>query len=218
MAERWLSSLTQYLGEGFGTVYDIVTICILWFAGASAMAGDCPESSTPLPASLRHGNLSGRVLVRPLVLVFTGIAFVITIAFEADVDAQGGAYATGVLVLITSASVAVTISAMKRRQHTTTIFGFAVITLVFVYTTILNIIERPEGDPSACSFWAFSFYLQSQGSSSVFQIGATKVTFDAKALEFIQNDARNGTVRIVAHESHGGGRHEYQTTSESEAF
>lgn len=193
----------EYLGEGFGTVYDIVTICILWFAGASAMAGLLNLVPRYLP---RYGMAPQWArAVRPLVLVFTGIAFVITIAFEADVDAQGGAYATGVLVLITSASVAVTISAMKRRQRTA-IFGFAVITLVFVYTTILNIIERPEGIRVAGLF-ILGILLLSAVSRIFrsFQIRATKVTFDAKALEFIQNDARNGTVRIVAHESHGGG-------------
>jgi hypothetical protein len=35
---------------------------------------------------------------RSLVLVFALIAFVITLLFRADVTAQGGAYATGVLM------------------------------------------------------------------------------------------------------------------------
>jgi hypothetical protein len=59
-------------------------------------------------------------------LVFTGTAFLITVVFDADVDAQGGAYATGVLVLITSAATAVTLSARRRRQRGRTI-AFAVI-------------------------------------------------------------------------------------------
>ena len=74
-------------------------------------------------------------------LVFMGVAFFVTWRFHADVDAQGGAYATGVLVLITSAACAVTISLWKTRMW----WAYLFVTLIFVYTTAVNIYERPEG-------------------------------------------------------------------------
>jgi hypothetical protein len=69
------------------------------------------------------------------------ISFSVTILFRADVDAQGGAYATGVLVLITSAALAVTLSVSKTALRWPYIF----VSFVFVYTTVANIYERPEG-------------------------------------------------------------------------
>ena len=76
---------------------------------------------------------------RPLVLIITGMAVVVTIVFNADVNAQGGAYATGVLMLMTSAAVAVSIALPDRRKI------YVPIAIIFAYTTLVNIVERPEG-------------------------------------------------------------------------
>jgi hypothetical protein len=188
----------EYLGNGFGTAYDVSTIAILWFAGASAMAGLLNLVPRYLP---RYGMAPRWArATRPLVLVFTAIAFAVTIRFRADVDAQGGAYATGVLVLITSASVAVTLSARRARQRRALVL-FALVSAVFAYTTVANVLERPDGLRIGALFILAIVVVSfvSRGRRA-FELRGAGITFDAAAEQYLAGVARCGRVRLVAHE------------------
>lgn len=195
------------LGELFGTVYDISTILILWFAGASAMAGLLNIVPRYLP---RYGMAPDWArATRPLVLVFTGICFIVTFLFQADVTAQGGAYATGVLALMTSASVAVMISEWRKRRSTWLIF--AVITLVFVYTLAVNIIEQPSGIQIAGFFIltiiAVSFVSRAMRST---EIRIDRIELDAAAQKFLDDVGAEGEIRIVTNRRETGDLTEYR--------
>ena len=188
----------QYLGNGFGTVYDLSTIGILWFAGASAMAGLLNIVPRYLP---RYGMAPEWTrAVRPLALAFTLVAVVITLIFRADVEAQAGAYATGVLVLMSSAAVAVTLS-VRRGGRRAAMLAFGLITLVFAYTTIANIFERPEGVKIA-SFFIAAIVVVSLISrvTRATELRVTKVELDETARRFIEEAATVGEIRIIANE------------------
>ena len=142
--------ISPLFGDVLGTIYDASTVIILWFAGASAMAGLLNLVPQYLP---RYGMAPEWArAIRPLVLMFTAINLVVTWIFKADVAAQGGAYATGVLVLITSACVATVIS--KTRENGRVPKRYVAITIVFVYTTGANMFERPDGLKIASCFIA----------------------------------------------------------------
>jgi hypothetical protein len=82
--------------------------------------------------------------VRLVVVVYTAVSIVITLVFRADVNAQAGAYATGILAMLVSGAVAVTFSAIRRRSRRSAL-GFGVLTLVLLYSLIANVIEKPDG-------------------------------------------------------------------------
>ncbi|MDQ6676485.1 MAG: amino acid transporter [Acidobacteriota bacterium] len=184
----------KYLGNGFGTAYDISTILILAFAGASAMAGLLNLIPRYLP---RFGMAPEWARgARPLVLVFMAMAVIVTVLFKANVDAQGGAYATGVLVLITSAAVAVTISVWDKGALR---WLFLLIAAVFVYTTALNIYERPEGLKISSIFIAaivFTSIVSRAMRSTELRITAVELDQSAKDLLALDEDQ---IIRLVAH-------------------
>ena len=141
----------EHLGTIFGTIYDFSTILILWFAGASAMAG----LLNLIPRYLPRFGMAPRWTAyrRPLVLVLFAISVIVTIIFKANVEAQGGAYATGVLALMLSAAVAVAL-ALRKKSNDPRIGGepnkwlsnyFWVVAAVFAFTFVDNIIERHDG-------------------------------------------------------------------------
>ncbi|MFN6565612.1 amino acid transporter [Dendronalium sp. ChiSLP03b] len=195
-----------YLGNSFGTIYDLSTISILWFAGASAMAGLLNIVPRYLP---RYGMAPNWTrATRPLVLVYVAIALIVTIIFRADVEAQGGAYATGVLVLMSSAALAVTLSVHRQRSRRATLV-FALITLVFIFTTVVNIIERPEGIRIA-SFFIGAIVLTSLISRvwRSTELRVERIEIDEKARQFIAEESQ-GAIRIIANRFNKGDELEY---------
>jgi hypothetical protein len=195
----------EHLGEAFGTAYDLSTISILWFAGASAMAGLLNLVPRYLP---RYGMAPEWARAsRPLVVLFTVITYIITIIFDADVEAQGGAYATGVLVLMTSAAVAVTLSVRAKRRLW---LAFSAITVVFLYTTIVNIVERPDGVKIAS--WFIVTIIVTSLISRVLrstELRVQSVEPDETAQRFM-HEAEGGPVRIIANRPDTGLPEEYE--------
>lgn len=200
----------EHFSTWFATLYDISTILILWFAGSSAMAGLLNIVPRYLP---KYGMAPEWTLAsRPLVLIFTTIAFVVTIIFKADVNAQAAAYATGVLALMGSAAIATTLSAKHKKQKLLTFF-FGLVTVVFAYTIAVNVF-KDLGGLKIAGFFIVLITITSL-ISRVFratELRVTEVTLDAEAMRFVREEARHnhGRIRIIANRKNAGDEREYR--------
>src|SRR5919112_2653127 len=142
--------------------------------------------------------------VRPLVLVYTAISVAVTIVFAADVDAQGGAYATGVLAMMTSAAFAVTLTAWRKGSKPAAL-TFGLITAVFVYALAANVYDRPDGLAIA-AFFIGAIVLVSLVSRAYrsTELRQERIEIDETAQRFIDEAARHGDIHIIAHRRRTG--------------
>ncbi|THF83655.1 amino acid transporter [Deinococcus sp. KSM4-11] len=186
----------EHLGGLLGTAYDVSTISILWFAGASAMAGLLNIVPRYLP---RYGMAPEWSRAhRPLVLLFVLLCVLMTLAFRANVDNQAAAYATGVLAMMTSAAVAVALSAARQGQR----FGawaFGVISAIFVYTSAVTILSNPQGLYIAALFivLVLAVGISSRVSRS-FELRVSSVQLDESAIRLLKSSPIR-PLRLVSH-------------------
>ena len=137
-----------------GALSPIATV-ILVIVTLSGALPTCQKVANERP----HGG--GSILMLPgllsrwrgktFILVLTAISVLVTILFDANVGAQGGADATGVLVLMMSGAFAVTLK-YREEGRKVMVWFFSFITFVFPYALIVNVLERPDGVKIASVF------------------------------------------------------------------
>jgi hypothetical protein len=148
------------------------------------------------------------------VIVYTTISLVVTIIFSADVDAQAGAYATGVLAMMTSAAFAVTLSSLRGGSRVWTL-AFGLVTVVFIYALVANEIQRPDGLIISSFFIAAMIFtsLVSRVYRSL-ELRQERIDLDEMAQRLIEEASHRGEIHIVANRRQAGDEREYRLKEE----
>jgi hypothetical protein len=133
----------------------------------------------------------------------------ITILFKADVNAQAGAYATGILAMMVSAAFAVT-TTTRRRGRRLAALGFSLVTLVLLYALVDNVIEKPDGIAISAGFilgiGVVSFISRVWRST---ELRASRIEFDDPARELIAEAIASGGLHVIANKRQAGDALEY---------
>jgi hypothetical protein len=156
--------------------------------------------------------------IRPVVLVYTGVSVLITLGFRADVNAQAGAYATGILAMMVSAAVAVTFT-VARRQTLRSAAGYAALSLVLLYALLANIVEKPDGI-AICGLFVLGMVTVSLVSrvTRTIELRADRIEFDQAARRFISDSLDyDGALDIIA-KRRPGNQAEYSAKEASQRY
>jgi len=111
---------------------------------------------------------------------------------------------------MTSAAVAVTISALRREGK---VWGavFALISVVFAYTTVVNVIERPDGIKIAGFFIALIILVSLLSRiARTTELRVERFEIDELAQRFIDEAGTQGTIRIITNHPEESNPEEYR--------
>ena len=151
------------------------------------------ESHPALPSRLRYGaGVGSRLAPTRAGLCFYRIPGYPALSCERGCPGRSLRY--GVLVLITSASCAVTIAARTWVARA----ALGLVSLIFIYTTLVNIYERPEGLKISCIFifcMIFSSLVSRAFRSTELRI--TGIELDPQA-EALLAESAHKTIRLIA--------------------
>jgi hypothetical protein len=184
--------LCPLFGVVFGSIYDVTTVLLLTLAGTSVMTA----LSVLLPQFLLRFGMELRWTARwgVLLMLFALVNLAVTLCFRANVEDQRGAYATGVLVVMSSACVVTVISRehdLRKKGSRWRPWYFMLITGVFLLTTLAVILMSPTGLLIAFGFivaiLAMSVVIRAVRSDEMRTVGFDFVSPES---EFLWNSLR----------------------------
>jgi hypothetical protein len=144
--------ISPLFGPWFGTLYDISSVIILSLAGTSVAMGlrnFVPTYLHRMGMEFEWAHKMGATLY-----IFTLVNLYVTLVYRADVVAQRGAYATSVLILMTSAGAGAVLDRWKTRSGSwprRLPWFYLLVTIIFALTALAVMVQNSGGLQIA--FW-----------------------------------------------------------------